>query len=240
MTDNEKSKFFDKYKAKTADIHHWFSKQNPHSLFDIDITDKSKPKISFKPQTRNNWHNNMIRNDVRHTYNGNDNINRMSVFSIAEDDSNNPISKHTKQTDTVHKKCLDSIFSQHPNPSTYIAVEKPRLNLNDSAKNGDQYPKTLFEDMIKNSHDARNTRILSSQLEACVPVNTSDFKDEHGDVPDQVFVSVMESAEMKYLGRHPDQLHRNIHGFTLEKSIVAKSFVPLFLTFMLLLLFSKK
>ena len=239
MTKEESSKFFDKYRDKTAGIHAWFEKQTPESILDYQVGESiTTPKISFKPDTRNLWYNNMMRVDTRHTYNHNDNINRMSVFSIAEDKSNNPISKHTKSSDTVHKKCLDSIFAQHPNPSTYIAVEKARLNLNNSAKNKDQYAKTLIEDLIKNSHDARNTRILSSQLEYCVPIDTSKFKDD--DVPEQVFVSVMESAEMKYLGRHPDQLHRTIHGFTLEKSIVAKSFVPLFLTFILLLLFSKK
>ena len=236
MTKEESSKFFDKYKNKTAGIHDWFENRTPESIID----DNANPKISFKSDTRNDWYDAMMRVDTRHEIKNDENINRMSVFSIAEDESNNPISKHTKSSDTVHKKCLDSIFAQHPNPSTYIAVEKPRLNLNDSAKNKDQYAKTLIEDLIKNSHDSRNTRILSSQLEACVPVDTSDFKDDHGDVPDQVFVSVMESAEMKYLGRHPDQLHRTIHGFTLEKSILAKSFVPLFLTFILILLFSKK
>ena len=85
-------------------------------------------------------------------------------------------------------------------------------------------------------------RILSSQFEACTPVNIRHLTD--GNSANTAFVSVFEDAEMKYLGRHPSQVERiieqNVEGFIVDKSTIAKSFIPLFLTFMLLLLFSKK
>ena len=233
--EEESSTFFNNYKNKTKVVHNEFLAPNIEDLF----TRNSNPdSITFEPGNRNEIFDSMINNKTRHNEEPSANINNMSVFAFSEKENGDVVSTGGEGI-TVHKKCIDSIFSPNPNPSSYIAVEKPRLNLNDNSTDDDQYPKTLFEDIIKNSHDARNTRILSSQFEACVPIDTSGFAGDD-DVPKTTYVSVIEAAEMKYLGRHPDQLRRVINGFTLEKSIVAKSFVPIFLTFMLLLLFSKK
>jgi hypothetical protein len=186
------------------------------------------PAMEFFPKTRNDWRKKMVNMprgagviDEAETEN------KMQVISIAET---------VDGKDIVHKKCIDSIFSADPKPSSYIMVERPRLNLNDDAD--DRYPKTAFESIIKNSHDSRNMRILSSQFEACTSVNIRPLTD--GNSANTAFVSVFEDAEMKFLGRHPDQVERIVEGFIIDKSRLAKSFIPLFLTFMLLLLFSKK
>lgn len=229
----EPSTFFNEYRNKTKDVHNYFSKMQPKNLFEQN----DNYEKTLKTERRNELFDNMMSAKTRHTMNGDDNINKLSVFSIAEDESNNPLNGATpNESSQVYKKCSDSMFATVPNPSVYIAVEKPRLNLNDTTERGDQYPKTLIEDIIKNSHDSRNTRILSSQFEACVPVDVKNINEDQS----PVFVSVIEDAEMKYLGRHPEQLHKTIQGFTLEKSFMAKSFIPLFLTTILLLLFSKK
>jgi len=229
----EPTTFFNEYRTKTQDVHKYFSKMQPEKLFEQN----ENYKKTLKTERRNELFDYMMTAKLRHTMNGDDNINKLSVFSIAEDPSNNPLNGAVaNESSKIYKKCMDSMFATVPNPSSYIAVEKPRLNLNNNTKRGDKYPKTLIEDIIKNSHDSRNTRILSSQFEACVPVDVDNINE--GQSP--VFVSVIEDAEMRYLGRHPEQLHKTIHGFTLEKSIMAKSFIPLFLTTILLLLFSKK
>ena len=157
------STFFNEYRNKTQDVHNYFSKMQPKNL----LEENEDNRKTLKSERRNELFDYMMTAKSRHTLNGDDNINKLSVFSIAEDESNNPLNGATpNESSQVYKKCMDSMFAKVPNPSVYIAVEKPRLNLNDKTKRGDQYPKTLIEDIIKNSHDSRNTRILSSQLEA--------------------------------------------------------------------------
>ena len=168
-----------------------------------------RPAFSYNPVHRNAYFDNVISNDTRKAQ-------KIHVLSIEEGEEE----KHI-----VYKKCIGSLFSNNPDPSSYIFVENPRLNLKKGAS--DSYPKTLIESIIKNSHDSRSTRILSSQFETCVPITVEG---------ETAFVSTKEATEMKYLGRHPDQLE----GFSLRESKLAKSFIPLFLTFMLLLLFSKR
>lgn len=167
------------------------------------------PMFSYTPGLRNMYFDSVMSNDTRKAQ-------KIHALSIEEGEGEKRI---------VYKKCIGSLFSNTPDPSSYIFVENPRLNLEKNAD--DSYPKTLIENIIKNSHDSRSMRILSSQFETCVPI-TVEAKTE--------FVSTKEAAEMKYLGRHPDQLE----GFSPRESKLAKSFIPLFLTFMLLLLFSKR
>ena len=48
MTKEESSKFFDKYKNKTAEIHDWFEKQTPESIIDSPVGEPhTTPKFSF-------------------------------------------------------------------------------------------------------------------------------------------------------------------------------------------------